>query len=107
VPVRNLVLAELPAEVDLTPLHDRGEVDQAAIDVAQDDPGLLDRPEQAADFEKRDADLGARFSAAVRRAVLRRSSWASLSVSSSRTSCSFVSRSVSRGSRAFASSTLK
>ena len=37
-PERDLALAELPAEVGLAALDQRGEVHQAALDVSQDDP---------------------------------------------------------------------
>src|SRR4051812_18206015 len=67
VPVADLVLAELPAEVDLPVIHQGGEVDQAAVDVAEDETGLLDRLEQAPDLEEGDADLLAFLAAAVAR----------------------------------------
>ena len=41
VPVADPRLAQLPAEVGLTPIEDRGEIDQAAIDVADHDAELL------------------------------------------------------------------
>src|SRR3954447_22926811 len=37
VPVGDLVLAELPAEVDLAAIDQRREVDQSTVDVAEDD----------------------------------------------------------------------
>src|SRR6266511_679296 len=54
VPVRDVVLAELPAEVDLAPVDHGREVDQTAVDVAKHDPGLLDGLEQPPDLQERD-----------------------------------------------------
>src|SRR4051794_35239934 len=71
VPVGHVLLAELPAQIDLPLVRDRREVDQAAIDVAQDDPGLLDRLEQAPDLEKRNPHLLPLIAATVARRGLR------------------------------------
>src|SRR5215217_8094638 len=67
VPVVDPVLAELPAEVDLAALAHRGEVDQPAVDVAYDDAGFLEAPEQAADLEESLADGPAVVAATVGR----------------------------------------
>src|SRR4051812_16934214 len=67
VPEAHVVLAELPAEENLASLDHGREVDQAAIDVPQHDPGLLDRVEQPPDLEEGDPDLLALAAAAVGR----------------------------------------
>src|SRR4051812_30415014 len=67
VPVADLVLAELPAQVDLSFIQQSGEVDQAAVDVPEDEARLLDRLEQAPDLEEGDPDLLALLAAAVPR----------------------------------------
>src|SRR5437763_11666539 len=71
VPVADVVLAVDPAEVDLAAVAQRGEVDEAALEVAQDEPALDDLGDAAAQLEERLADLLARRPAAVRRRALR------------------------------------
>src|ERR687892_1141506 len=71
VPVVDLVLAELPAEVDLLARDHRREVEQAAVDVAEDDPRLLHHLEQAPHLEEGDAHLTAFLAAAVAAGGLR------------------------------------
>ncbi len=56
-PVGDLVLAQLPAEIDLVAVTKRGEVDEAPVDVADNDPSLLKGAEQAADLDERLAHL--------------------------------------------------
>src|SRR4029453_11600443 len=71
VPEGDLVLAELPAQIDLAAFQNRGEVDQPAVDVAKHDAGLLDRVEQSPDLEERDPDLLALVATSVARSRLR------------------------------------
>src|SRR5436190_4536974 len=66
-PPGDLVLAELPAQVHLLAVPHRWEVDQASLDVADDDSGALDREQHPADLEERLPDLASRIPAAVRR----------------------------------------
>src|SRR5215212_2639219 len=70
VPEGDLVLALLPAEVDLAALAQRREVDQSAVEVAQDDLHRLELAERALKLEERLGDDAARGAAAVRRARL-------------------------------------
>jgi hypothetical protein len=67
VPPGHLVLTELPAEIDLALLEDGREVDQATVDVADDDPSFLHRQQQPAHLQKGLADLCAGLAAAVGR----------------------------------------
>ena len=64
-PMGHLVLAELPAEVDLAALDHGGEVDQAAVDVTEDDSGILERAEQPSHLEEGGADPVPRLASAV------------------------------------------
>src|SRR5262245_51798753 len=70
-PVGDVVLAQLPAEVHLAAVLDRWEVHEAAVDVAQHDARLLDRLQQPPHLEEGDADLVALLAAAVARGGLR------------------------------------
>src|SRR5580765_6484072 len=51
VPERNLVLAESPAEEDLLTFAERGEVDEAGIEVLDDCASLVDRVHAAGDLD--------------------------------------------------------
>src|SRR5262249_19069905 len=64
-PVADVVLSQLPAEVHLAAIDDRREVHQPPVDVPEHDPRLLDRLEQAPHLEEGDADLVALGAAAV------------------------------------------
>src|SRR3954470_23267365 len=66
VPEGHLVLALLPAEVDLATFAERGEVHQPTIEVAQDDLHLLQVAECALELEERLGDDAPRRAAAVR-----------------------------------------
>src|SRR5215211_97597 len=66
VPVGDRILAELPAQIDLLAVADRREVDQAAVDVAHHDAGLLEGGEQPSHLEERLPDLASGLAAAVR-----------------------------------------
>src|SRR4051794_32957312 len=59
VPEADLVLTELPAEIDLLAVDDGREVDEPPVDVTQHDAGTLDGVEQPPHLEKRDPDLPA------------------------------------------------
>src|SRR5262245_3153109 len=65
VPILDIVLAELPAEIDLPSLHQSREVDQAPIDVPQHDSRLRHGVEQTSDLEKGHSDLPSLLAAAV------------------------------------------
>src|SRR5688500_1403740 len=65
VPVVDLVLAELPAEIDLLAPDHRWEVEQSPVDVAEDDPRLLEHLQQAPDLEQGDAHLAPLLPAAA------------------------------------------
>src|SRR5436190_2255768 len=66
-PPGDLVLAELPAQVDLLAVADRREVDQAPIEVANHDLRFLDGEQQAPDLEERRSDQPSRSAAAIGR----------------------------------------
>src|SRR5262249_1422967 len=51
VPERNLVLAELPAEEDLLAVAQRGEVDEARVEVLHDRASLVDRVHATGDLD--------------------------------------------------------
>src|SRR4029079_1255293 len=53
VPIVDCVLSQLPAEVDLAIVEHAGEVDQAAVEVADDDARLVQGPDQVAELEER------------------------------------------------------
>src|SRR5262249_35268049 len=65
VPVLDRVLAELPAQIHLLAVANRRKVDQSAVDVADDDPRLLERAEKLAHLEERLAHLAPGRPAAV------------------------------------------
>src|SRR5690242_6474088 len=67
VPEGDLLLALLPAEVDLVPVAQRGEVDQPALEVAQHDLHLLEIAERALELDEGLGHDAPRRSAAVRR----------------------------------------
>src|SRR5215211_9266928 len=71
VPVGDRVLAELPAQIDLLTVADRREVDQAAVDVAHYDAGLLEGGEQTSHLQEGLPDLPSGIAAAVRRCGVR------------------------------------
>src|SRR4051794_12720432 len=74
VPEADVRLAVDPAQVDLAAVAQRGEVDQAAVEVAQDDPARVELRDAGLQREERLAHLPARRAAAVgrRRARQRR-----------------------------------
>src|SRR5262245_51197065 len=55
VPVRDLLLAELPAQEDLAAVDQRREVDQPAVHVTDDDALGLEAPEEVPHLEERQA----------------------------------------------------
>src|SRR5437588_9496485 len=66
VPEGDVVLAVDPAQIDLAAVAQCGEVDQPAVEVAQDEPALRELGHAAAQLEERLPDLPARAPAAVR-----------------------------------------
>src|SRR5436190_370421 len=70
-PVVDLVLTDLPAQVNLPAVQERGEVDQPPVDVPQHDAGLLERFEQPPDLEEGHPDLPPLLATAVARRGVR------------------------------------
>src|SRR5436190_21041804 len=65
VPIADVVLAELPAEIDLAPVDQRREVDETTVDVAQHDPGPFDGLQQPPHLEEGDPDLSTLVTAPI------------------------------------------